>query len=148
MWVIRDEQSIAEISAWCANKALYIADGHHRYETASAYQREQQAARSHCSGSEAFNFVMMTLTDAEDPGLVALPTHRLVRLIKPERLVGLREKLSLFFDLEDFEPTGATWPEILKAWLGILEERGKKGAAIGLYGLNNQQRYVIAPRQM
>lgn len=147
MWVIRDEQSIAEVSAWCANKALYIADGHHRYETALAYQREQQAARSHCSGSEAFNFVMMTLADTEDPGVVALPTHRLVRLPKPQSSAKLREALSLFFNLEDFDLGGGTTPEMLKPWLGTLEERGKEEAAIGLYGLNNQRLCVITPRQ-
>jgi uncharacterized protein (DUF1015 family) len=147
MWVIRDEPSLAEVSAWCAHKALYIADGHHRYETALAYQREQQAARSHCSGSEAFNFVMMTLTDAEDPGTVALPTHRLVRLPRPQSSAKLREELSFFFNLEDFDLGGGTLPQMLKPWLGILEERGKRGIAMGLYGLNNQRLYVITPRQ-
>lgn len=147
MWVIRDEQSVAEVSAWCANKALYIADGHHRYETALAYQREQQAARSHCSASEAFNFVMMTLADTEDPGVVALPTHRLVRLPEPQSSAKLREGLSPFFNVEDFDLGSGTLPEMLKPWLSILEERGKEGAAIGLYGLNNQRLYVITPRQ-
>jgi len=147
MWVIRDEKSLAEVSAWYAHKALYIADGHHRYETALAYQREQQAARSHCSGSEAFNFVMMTLADAEDPGTIALPTHRLVRLPQPQSSAKLREELSLFFNVEDCDPSGGTLPERLKTWLGILEEQGKRGTAMGLYGLNNQRLYVITPRQ-
>jgi uncharacterized protein (DUF1015 family) len=147
MWVIRDEKSMAEVSAWCARKALYIADGHHRYETALAYQREQQAARSHCSGGEAFNFVMMTLADAEDPGTIALPTHRLVRLPQPQSSAKLREELNLFFNVEDCNLGGGTLPERLKPWLGILEERGKRGTAMGLYGLNNQRLYVITPRQ-
>jgi uncharacterized protein (DUF1015 family) len=149
MWVIREEQSMAEVSAWCANKAVYIADGHHRYETALAYQREQQATRPHCSGSEAFNFVMMTLADAEDPGVVALPAHRLVRLPEPQSPAKLREELSLFFDLEELvPPAGAAFSQTLKAWLALLEERGKKGVAIGLYGLNNQRLYLITPQQM
>ena len=147
MWVVSDEQSITEVSTLLRDKPLYIADGHHRYETALSYQREQQAARSHCSGSEAFNFVMVTLSDAEDPGVVTLPTHRLVRLIKPEGLAELRERLSLFFDLEDLHPAGVTRSTTLKAWLNTLEVRGKRGIAIGVYGLSEERLCLLTPRE-
>ncbi len=79
MWVIRDEKSIAKITSWCSKKNIYIADGHHRYETAAAYERDKKAADPYWSGDEPFNFVMMTLIGGNDPGLIALPTHRLVK---------------------------------------------------------------------
>lgn len=147
MWVVTDKQSIAEVSAWGADKVLYIADGHHRYEAALAYQRQQQTARSSYSGNEVFDFVMITLTDAEDPGMVTLPTHRLVRLPEPRSSAWLREKLCLFFDLEELNPAVATLPGILKVWRETLEERSKKGMAIGLYGLNKQRLCLLTPRE-
>ncbi len=147
VWVIRDEKSIAEVSAWCAGKVLYIADGHHRYETALAYQREQKAAHPHCTGEEAFNFVMMTLMDAGDPGLIMLPTHRLVRLMEPPSPVKLREELSTFFHMEDLSQAGPTSAETLKMWQEVLEERGRKGVAIGLYGLEGNRLCMLLPRE-
>jgi len=64
MWVIRDEKSIAKIASWCSKKSIYIADGHHRYETAAAYERDKKAADPYWSGDEPFNFVMMTSSAA------------------------------------------------------------------------------------
>ncbi|MFC1924907.1 DUF1015 domain-containing protein [Chloroflexota bacterium] len=146
VWVVRDEKSMADISAWCADKVIYIADGHHRYETALAYQREQISDHPYCSGNEAFNFVMMTLMDAGDPGVVMLPTHRLVRLIEPQRLAGLREELSCFFYLEDFNSAGATLAETVELWMEALEERSRNGVAIGLYGLEKGRLCILVPR--
>lgn len=147
MWIIRDEKSIAEVSAWCADKVLYIADGHHRYETALAYQKEQITAHSCFTGNEAFNFVMMTIIDTGDPGVVMFSTHRLARLVEPQSLARLREELSTFFYLEDLDPAGITLVGTLKVWLDALEERGKKGIAIGLYGLGKQRFCLLVPRE-
>jgi uncharacterized protein (DUF1015 family) len=58
------------IQAALAPQKLYIADGHHRYETSLAYRDE--------AGTEASKFVMATLVHMDDPGLVVLPTHRTV----------------------------------------------------------------------
>jgi uncharacterized protein (DUF1015 family) len=67
-------------AAMIANSDVYIADGHHRYETALAYRDEARARSSSWSGDEPENFVLMALTPYDDPGLLVLPTHRIVRL--------------------------------------------------------------------
>ena len=76
LWIVTDE---AEISAICKefdDKKLYIADGHHRYETALNY-------RNYCHenkiGDGGEDYVMMMLVDMEHEGLVVFPTHRIVR---------------------------------------------------------------------
>jgi uncharacterized protein (DUF1015 family) len=145
MWVVTDPPSIGKISAFCADKVLYIADGHHRYETAQAYQREQQAAHSHTTGDESFNFVMVTIADAGDPGVLALPAHRLLRGARAKRLADLREKLDSLFDLEYLEPEGATLTETVEWWLDALAERGKKGVVIGVYGLDGKRLRLLMP---
>jgi uncharacterized protein (DUF1015 family) len=147
MWIVTDEKSIAEISSLCTNQALYIIDGHHRYQTALTYQKEQQAIHHHYTGNEAFNFVMMTLVDAEDPGLLMLPTHRLVRLIETQYLAGMKEQLRDLFHLEDLNSAASSVAETLDFWLGILKERGKEGITIGLYGLDPQRLCLLAPRE-
>lgn len=147
MWVIHDEQSVRQISAWCADKAIYIADGHHRYETGLAYQMEQQAVCSHVTGHEAFNFVLMTLTAADDPGLVALPTHRLVRFIKAERLSEFRKKAEPFFDIERIEHPGTSRSATIKSWLGALAEIGRLRVAVALYGADEDSLWLLALRE-
>jgi uncharacterized protein (DUF1015 family) len=57
---------------------LYIADGHHRYETALAFRDECRAAANKADPTAPYEFVMTTLVDMNDPGLVVLPTHRAV----------------------------------------------------------------------
>jgi uncharacterized protein (DUF1015 family) len=147
MWVITDPSSIAQISAFCADKVLYIADGHHRYETALAYLREQQATLSRSIGDEAFNFVMVTIADAGDPGVLALPAHRLLRGARPKRLADLREKLGSLFDQEYLDPGGATLAETVEGWLDTLAGRGKKGTAIGVYGLDGKRLRLLLPQE-
>jgi uncharacterized protein (DUF1015 family) len=147
MWIIRDEQSLGLISTWCADKAIYIADGHHRYETSLAYQSEQQAVCSHFTGREAFNFVLMTLTGADDPGLLALPTHRLVRFIKAERLSEFRNGAERFFDIERMEHPGTGRAETIKSWLDRLTQRGRQGVAMALYGLDGDALWLLSLRE-
>jgi len=69
---------IERIAAHLLDCDLYIADGHHRYETALKYRDECRAAAASWTGDEPENFVLMALTDAADPGLLVLPTHRLL----------------------------------------------------------------------
>ena len=147
MWVIRDEKSIAKITSWCAKKAIYIADGHHRYETAAAYERDKKAADPYWSGDEPFNFVMMTLIGGNDPGLIALPTHRLVKLNDNSVIAGLGEKISRRFHIQEIEPAGATRSEVIKVWLRALAKQGKHHAAFGVYGLAKDRLCILYPRK-
>src|SRR5262245_45853843 len=69
-------------------KTLTIADGHHRYETARAYRAEREAVAPTGSKGAPENFVLMGLTATEDPGLVVLPFHRLVKRPPPPDLLA------------------------------------------------------------
>jgi uncharacterized protein (DUF1015 family) len=120
LWAITDPEIKRELSQFLSSQPLYIADGHHRYETALTYQQERaqvsyeqipspfkgegqcesEEVKQSLTGNEAFNYVMMELVDFSDPGLVVLPLHRLVRGIAPSSLVGLGDQLRNFFVLE------------------------------------------------
>ncbi len=76
LWVVNDPEAIAAIQEDFAARKLYIADGHHRYETALNFQRHLREAGAFCPGAD---YVMMFLAAMDDPGLVVFPTHRLVR---------------------------------------------------------------------
>ena len=101
VWAITEPEAVNQTCGSLIEQPLYLADGHHRYESALVYQRERQACSSLVSGDEAFNFVLMTLVDFSDPGLIILPPHRLVRGISKSTLNGLLAKLKVFFEINE-----------------------------------------------
>ena len=101
VWAITDPEIVNQIAGILAGQPLYIADGHHRYESALTYQRERLAQLSSASGDETFNFVMIELVDFSDPGLIILPPHRLVRGISKPTMNMLMPKLKIFFEIEE-----------------------------------------------
>ena len=113
IWAITEPKIINQISSSLAQQPLYIADGHHRYESALTYQRERCACSSPLSGDDAFNFVMMTLVDFSDPGLVILPPHRLIRGLSKSIMSGLMANLESFFEIEELPLTMPdTWQQV------------------------------------
>jgi len=124
VWVITDNEAVDRICGSIARKPLYIADGHHRYESALTYQRERRTCSASPSADEPFNFVMMTLIDFADPGLIVLPPHRLVRGLSKTALEGLADKLSTFFDVEEWQTSQPeVWQRVDDILLG---EDGQK----------------------
>ncbi len=80
VWVITQPETIAEIQAVMAPmRGLIIADGHHRYETALTYRRQQRALHPDLPATAALNHTGVMLVSMDDPGLVVLPTHREIR---------------------------------------------------------------------
>ena len=116
LWMSNEPEFIQRISHFLAPKSLYIADGHHRYETALAYQAEKQKSTQSTSSDAAFNFIMMTLVSFSDPGLIVAPLHRMVRNIPSQALTEFKNQLETFFRIESFpvnenglsDVTGAT----------------------------------------
>jgi len=78
LWVVTDHNVISQVKAGLREKPVFIADGHHRYETALNYRRELQAAGKLTDDVSPANFVLMHFVGMQDPGLQILPTHRLV----------------------------------------------------------------------
>jgi uncharacterized protein (DUF1015 family) len=143
VWVVTEAEKIAHISEFFADKSIYIADGHHRYETALVYQKHVRSTRSPYTGQEAFNFVMMSLTDSEDPDLIMFPTHRLVRGVKRERMAKLEQELSAYFHVAELLPPLTTTAETVEGWLSVLGERGQKRKTFGLYGLHGRHLCLV-----
>jgi uncharacterized protein (DUF1015 family) len=99
LWAITDPKIKRELSQFLSSQPIYIADGHHRYETALNYQQEREQEQF-VTGQESFNYVMMELIEFSDPGLLVLPLHRLVGGVATAILVGLEDQLKNFFVLE------------------------------------------------
>ena len=117
--------AVERISAALRERPVYIADGHHRYETALAYRDERRAAGDH--GADT---LMVYLCSLSDPGLTVFPTHRLLKGLAVPPLGDLLERLRPHFDLEGAPVRGA---EAARALLERLPERADPGRVFGLY---------------
>ncbi|MGB9846801.1 MAG: DUF1015 domain-containing protein, partial [Desulfotomaculales bacterium] len=102
LWVVTDPLVTEQVRKAMAGRRIYIADGHHRYETALAYRNERRAEESANGRERPYDYVMMTLFNLYDPGLVILPTHRLVRNVPELDLEILLSRLKENFQVEGF----------------------------------------------
>ena len=125
VWRIAGSGDVSAIREALASGPLYIADGHHRYETALNYRRESGADDS----DAASRFVMMGLVDFSDPGLRVLPYHRVVGGLDGDALGQVAARLGETFDSR---PHPAPGPDSTDALQAEVERLGAKGLAMGL----------------
>jgi uncharacterized protein (DUF1015 family) len=115
VWPITDINVIAQVSGMISAKDMFIADGHHLYETACNY-RDELAAKGELPSDHPANFVLTMLVGMNEPGLLVLPTHRLLDGIPELTTAELHEKLSLYFDCDlvakGAESAGSVWAEL------------------------------------
>ncbi len=140
---ITDRRAIERIGALFQDKTIYVIDGHHRYETALAYRQERQAQSQSWTGEEGENFVLLTLVAGEDPGLLVLPTHRLIKSASlPADLIPRLERL---FHVEDVrsEVSGENAWQRMEA---LLAEAGRDRIAIGVAGQQDKLRLILTVR--
>lgn len=78
LWRVINNETIITMQRHILDKKIFIADGHHRYETALQFRDTMRAKYSKHTGEEPYNYIMMYCTNLHDEGLVILPTHRLL----------------------------------------------------------------------
>jgi uncharacterized protein (DUF1015 family) len=103
LWIIKKKEDIQKIQEAMADKVLIIADGHHRYETSLNYKNELLDQIKEVKGDEPFHYIMMTLFRIDDPGLVILPTYRLVKGLDKLSEESLKELLSPNFEISEID---------------------------------------------
>jgi uncharacterized protein (DUF1015 family) len=129
LWRVSDPAVLQAVSAAMDDKNLYIADGHHRYETMLALRDKLLAENPTAGPQSALRFGMMFLANIDDPGLVVLPTHRLVHSVAGFDATKLRERLREYFVLS--EVAGGARDAIgLRAELAAAAQKGTSFALV------------------
>jgi uncharacterized protein (DUF1015 family) len=100
LWDLKKVENISSIEKYMRTQRVFVADGHHRYETALLYRSMMRKRCPRYRGVEAFNFVPMFFANMNDPGMVILPTHRLVHGIPDFDQSVLIERLRTHFIIE------------------------------------------------
>ncbi len=119
LWRLADPTAVAGLVRLLADKQILIADGHHRYETLLRLGPELRAL-DYAAGDADADFAMMFLARAEDPGLLVLPTHRLVKNLPEFDFRELRAAAGAAFDIVEGDEATAE---------AIEERLGREGTA-------------------
>lgn len=144
LWRVTDVAVHQRISDFMNDKSIFIADGHHRYETALNYRQWAADRTPGFSPEHPANFIMMYLCGMEDPGLLILPAHRMVKAISPEKLVSFITAAEACFDISRFSmESGIETRTTAEKWDSILNTGGS-GTRIGVVIRNHQQGYLFS----
>ncbi len=138
LWPVTDVQTIMAVTGAMGGKPIYVADGHHRYETACAYRDELAALQGGLDREHPANFVLMMCVSTDDPGMLVLPTHRLFRGLPALTSAELVERLG---DCFETEPAGRGPEQAPPLWEEI-EIEGEQGT-LGFYAAEDDQ-WVLA----
>lgn len=143
LWRVTDPGALINIRDNFADKTVYIADGHHRYETSLAYQRDMHREHPELDSTAAFNYTLMFLCPMEDPGLTIFPVHRALNRDSKIDPQLLEQKLNQYFTVEKipFGPENKT--QVTREFLSRLEIQGLKFHAFGLFIFQTSCFYLL-----
>lgn len=137
LYAVRDPAATGALMEVLADRSIYIADGHHRYETMCSFRDELEAAGK----GEAARWGLIYLSNLDDPGLVVLPTHRLIHSVAGFDLDAALAQVEPFFAV-----TREPLPQDGAALRGRLAQAGAQGAAFGLALPGRGELVVLALR--
>lgn len=139
LWVVANPAILKHVVEAMHSKPLFIADGHHRYETALNYQKFRRQAGGP-SDLQPYDGVLMLLAPLEDPGLTVLPTHRVLTTPVPS-YDQIQTLLGETFDFQEFPYTDATQAAARTQFISALRTNGQTAPVFGL-ALKGDARYV------
>ncbi|HID23312.1 MAG TPA: DUF1015 domain-containing protein, partial [Planctomycetaceae bacterium] len=141
LWVVTDHAIVSRVREILHDKAIFIADGHHRYETALNYRNWLRAEGRCQDESHPANFVLMMFVGMSDPGLAILPTHRLVSGLPALTIDDLAAFLQPHFEVER---TGEGEEGARQAW-ELIQSGG--GQRVFGFGTTSDGQWLVAELQ-
>ncbi len=143
MWVVHEPEFFELVAKVMAEKSIFIADGHHRYETARNYRNFMRTRYGKKPWNRSYEFVMMYLTNMSDPGLTILPSHRLIKRVPGFNLNSFLEKSRFWFQIEEVKLSGNSLSEEAQKIRSELQRNSHKTSVIAFYPQGDHQCYLM-----
>jgi uncharacterized protein (DUF1015 family) len=147
LWKVSDPHLLGKITKIMKAMKIYIADGHHRYETALAYRERQRTRFPDGTGEESYCFTMMYLAAMEDEGVVILPTHRVVAGLERFQASRFMEQLSAHFSIESFAFNDNNESMVRDKFLRELAFRSQEGRTLGMLLGEASQYFLLSLKE-
>jgi len=142
LWRILDPEIHRRVATAMQDKRLFIADGHHRYETALNFREYLKETDPSFSDRHPANYVLMYLCSMSDPGLIILPAHRLLKAISPEDLRQAMEKFRTYFEVTEHPFSQTDRGRVEREFLVALNN-GENRQCMGMYAHNSPIFYLL-----
>jgi uncharacterized protein (DUF1015 family) len=143
LWTLSDGDCIDATIRELADKPIFIADGHHRYDTALKYRNEQRMVSGQVTGDEGFNYVAMFLTRLEDPGLTILPAHRALFNLTDFEPRRFEDDLNRYFNIERIDFDKRSESKDLQTVLDTMAHRADHAHVFGMRVKDEQSYYLL-----
>lgn len=146
VWTLGDKNDIDTVVAELADKPVFIADGHHRYDTALNYRNERRNAAGTFTGEEGYNYVAMFLARLEDPGLTILPAHRVLFNLTDFKAQKFEDDLNRYFNVERIDFSAESEPKDLQTVLETMAHRAGRSHVFGMRIKGEHSYYLLTLR--
>ena len=142
LWRIIDTSVHSHITDAMKEKKLLIADGHHRYETALKYKKWISEIKPDFNADHPANYVMMYLSSMEDPGLIILPAHRVLKEVQDSDLTTFIQKAENYFEITTIPFDEKSMENARVQFISTLRSNSSKNT-IGVFIKNRQEFYLL-----
>jgi len=143
LWPVDDLEILRRVTDTMGAKKIFIADGHHRYETALAYRDRQRQQFPQSTGREPFHFTMMYFAAMEDEGVCILPTHRVVSHLKdfsPDRFL---QEMETDFSIQALAFDSRSEEAVRNQMLEDLTRRSRQTRSLGMRLQGRNQYFLL-----
>ncbi|HEX9020587.1 MAG TPA: DUF1015 domain-containing protein [Nitrospirota bacterium] len=146
VWALADKDDIEVIVREMADKPFFIADGHHRYDTALNYRNERREAAGSFTGEEGYNYVAMFLARLEDTGLTVLPAHRALFNLNNFEPRRFEDDLNRYFNIERIDFDKKSEAKDRRTILDTMAHRAERAHVFGMRIKGEHSYYLLTLR--
>jgi uncharacterized protein (DUF1015 family) len=144
MWIIKDQSFFKKAADAMMDKSIFIADGHHRYETSRNFRNLMREKYGAGNGDKPYDYVMMYLSDMNDNGLTILATHRLVKEYQEFNKEVFLNSARQYFNITEMPVDGPGDSDRLAEFGKALDAAGRETSAIGFYYHKSDRYYILS----
>ena len=142
LWRVLDPVIHRQVADALQDKRLFIADGHHRYETALNFRKHLKETDPSFSDRHPANYVLMYLCSMSDPGLIILPAHRLLKAVSVGDLRQAMENARTYFEVAEYPFTPIDRQRVERDFLTALND-GENRQCVGIFAHQSSVFYLL-----
>jgi len=146
LWPLPHRALFKKAAEALLDKRIFIADGHHRYETARNYRNSMRARYGYRPPHRSYEFVMMYLTSMDDEGLMILPSHRLIKRCDTFHAGAFFEKIGEWFEIEEVPYSKTAGQTAVASFKRALAEKGQSRSTIGFFHQGKSSLFLLSLR--
>ncbi len=146
VWALTDRNVIDALSNVIADKPFFIADGHHRYDTALNYRNERRKSAGSSTEDALYGYTSMFLARLEDPGLTILPAHRALFNLSEFHPRRFEDDLNRYFNIERIDFDAKSESKDLLTILDTMAHRADHTHVFGMRVKGEHSYYLLTLR--